>query len=393
MFENYPSIQNDPIINLMKLFHQDTRPYKIELGIGVYKNDAGVTPIMDVVKQAQKILQGAQISKTYQGLSGNAKFNKATLKLIFGGSEMLSRSSCIQTPGSSGALRGFTELIKDINPNGSIWLPFQTFPNHAAIISKVGLKIKYYPYLTSDLCKIDELRMYEALSNTNKNDIVLIHGCCHNPSGMDLSLSQWLRLADICNKKGLIPLIDLAYQGLGENLQDDIAGLRLMCQNISNAFISVSFSKNMGLYCERTGAAIVLAPDSIKAEKVLKYLIHNASCSYAMPPDHGAALAAEILSDPILFKQWTVELQKMREVLSERRRYLIGALNKYDFHDFDYINNHYGLFSSIKINNEQLLRLKKDYAVYIVEGGRINIGGLNVTQCDYLANALINVTT
>lgn len=393
MFNNLTEIGTDPIMALMSEFQQDSRADKIELGIGVYKDDHGQTPIMAAVQSAQDRVKSQQQSKSYLGLAGNEKFNQATLELLFSGSELINRACGFQTPGGSGALRLFAELAKMLSPQARVWLPQQTFANHPLTMAAVNLDVVYYPYLDLLTQLVDEPAMLAALSQANANDIVLLHGCCHNPTGADISLAQWQALAELSNSNGFLPLIDLAYQGFGEDLNQDILGLRQLCSSVPSALVSVSYSKNMGLYRERTGCAIVVGDTLTKANLVKKHLLRIACGSYAMPPDHGAALVGEILNDSRLFADWASELAAMNARLRGLRQHLVATLNRRGDHTFDFITQHRGLFSLTGLTESQIARLKAEFAVYVVNGGRINIAGLAQSQCEQLALALTTVAS
>ncbi|KID57901.1 hypothetical protein JF50_03905 [Pseudoalteromonas luteoviolacea] len=391
MLSNLKEIGQDPIMKLMVEFSQDQRPEKIELGIGVYKDETGNTPIMSAVSKAQAALLDSQHSKAYLGLAGNQAFNEATKHLILGGSGAFGRASALQTPGGSGALRLFVELAKQLCPQARIWLPKETFPNHPLTAAAVGVEVIYYPYLDPLTQTVDEPAMLAALSEASAHDLVLIHGCCHNPTGADITLEQWQALAELAHRKGFMPLIDLAYQGFGEGISEDITGLRLLVNHLENAFISVSYSKNMGLYRERTGCAIAVGSSTTRSELIKKHLLQIAGCSYAMPPDHGAAVVAEILGDQQLFSLWQQELGEMRDRLKLLRLKLVLSLNELGNTQFDYIKQQSGLFSLTALNIEQIERLKSEFGVYIVPGGRINIAGVGLSQCGYLASAINHV--
>ncbi|TMN94653.1 aromatic amino acid transaminase [Pseudoalteromonas sp. S558] len=391
MLSNLKEIGHDPIMKLMVEFRQDQRPEKIELGIGVYKDETGNTPIMSAVSRAQVALLDSQHSKDYLGLAGNQSFNKATKHLILGGSGAIERASALQTPGGSGALRLFVELAKQLCPETRIWLPKETFPNHPLTATAVGIEVIYYPYLDPLTQTVDESAMLAALSEANCNDLVLIHGCCHNPTGADITLEQWRALAELAHKQGFMPLIDLAYQGFGKGITEDITGLRLLVNHVENAFISVSYSKNMGLYRERTGCAIAVGSSTASSQLIKKHLLQIAACSYAMPPDHGAAIVAEILGDKQLFSIWQQELGEMRDRLKLLRLKLVLSLNDLGNTQFDYIEQQSGLFSLTALDIQQIERLKSEFGVYIVPSGRINIAGVGLSQCGYLASAINHV--
>ncbi len=392
MFEFLSDAKVDPILSLMKTFQQDPRKHKLDLGIGVYKNAQGITPIMESVKNAQLQLAEQQNTKSYVGLAGNEGFNESLLNLVLNNTCARSRSIAVQTPGASGALRVLADLIYLSKPNATVWISDPSYVNHRPIMEAVGLKVKTYSYFDSETKGIHIETMLTELANAGPDDVVLLHACCHNPTGADLAKDDWDKLLLLAQKNGFIPFIDLAYQGFGEGIEEDLYGVRLFADNLDEALITVSCSKSFGLYRERTGAAMIVAKTMDDANKAKGNFLKLTRSSYTMPPDHGAAIVEMILNNEALNQAWRLELDGMRQRLISLRFSLAKEFQQQLGHsDFDFVTQHKGMFSMLGINREQVNVLREKHGVYIVEDGRINIAGLNEASIAYLVNAIKDV--
>ena len=392
MLELLNAPQGDPILSVMTAYQEDIRPDKIDLGIGIYKDENGQTPIMHSVRNAAVTLAVSEESKSYVGLVGDEQFNTAMQDLVLKGTKAILRASTLQTPGASGALRMLADLIKMARPNARVWLSNPSYINHRPIMEKAGLQVFEYPYLDVTTKQVDEEAMLRVVETLGCEDVLLIHGCCHNPSGADLSFEAWEKIAQLAQKNGFLPFIDIAYQGLGDDMDKDAKGLRMLVDKVDEALISTSCSKNFGLYRERTGAVIVIGKILQKAKDTRIIMGELARGSYSMPPSHGAAIVAKILNDTILKKQWQQELEEMRNRVLGLRKGLVNAFRKQtDSNRFDYIGLHKGMFSMTGLNEEQIQSLQKDHSIYLIRGGRINIAGLQEHQIDKVVSAFIAV--
>lgn len=393
MFELLTEGAKDPILSLTVAFREDPRAERIDLGIGVYRNSAGETPIMAAVRAAQLELAQSQTSKSYVGLTGNEVFNNAMLELLLGATAARQRAVAIQTPGASGALRLLADLIKMAKPDATIWLSDPSYVNHAPIMRAAGLKVAFYPYFDAASKSVKGDEMLATLAAAGANDVVLFHGSCHNPTGADLTMSHWQALAQMAVKQGFVPFVDVAYQGFGDSLEADVAGLRLLADSCEEALIATSCSKNFGLYRERVGAAMVVGKNLTQSTIARGRLQEIARTTYTMPPDFGAALVAQVLTDPVLRQSWQAELVAMQQRIAALRQQLAAALRQRSGgNSFDYIANHRGMFSMTALPAEAIARLRDEWAIYVVPGGRINIAGLREEQIPRVADALVAVS-
>ncbi len=393
MFEQLTEGAKDPILSLSVAFREDPRPERIDLGIGVYRNSAGDTPIMAAVRVAQQELAHSQTTKSYVGLTGNEAFNSAMLDLLLGDSAARQRAVAIQTPGASGALRLLADLIRMARPGATVWMSDPSYVNHAPIMRAAGLKVAFYPYFDalSKGIRVDE--MMAALAAAGRDDVVLLHGSCHNPTGADLPFEQWQTLAQMAARQGFMPFVDVAYQGFGESLDGDVAGLRLLADAVPELVIATSCSKNFGLYRERVGAAVVIANSPTQGAIARGRLQEIARTTYTMPPDFGAALVARVLTDPVLRQSWQAELVAMQQRIAGLRQQLAVELRQLSGgNSFDYVARHRGMFSMTALSAEAIVQLRDDWAIYVVPGGRINIAGLREEQIPRLAQALVAVS-
>lgn len=392
MFQSLQALPADPILGLMASYRADTNPLKIDLGIGVYKDEHGATPVMTAVKKAEDYLLKTQQSKTYIGPTGSAEFNDVVAELLLGqalNASLGKRRVTIQAPGGCGGLRLAAEFIKSANPDATVWVSDPTWANHIPLLGSAGLKIDTYPYYdyASHSVRFDE--MAETLKSVPKGDLVLLHGCCHNPSGADLSPEQWLIVRDIALEQGFTVFIDLAYQGLGDGLIEDVYGVRLMAESLPELLVVSSCSKNFGLYRERTGAFTLLCDSDSAATIATTQIAAAARAMYSMPPDHGAAIVAHILKDPALLAEWDGELAEMRDRINRLRSQFVKTIASVGVEsDFSFIEREKGMFSFLGVNVDQVQRLINDYSIYLVNSSRINVASINDENIEYLANSL-----
>ena len=391
MFELLPASKGDPILALMAEFRADTRESKIDLGVGVYKDAEGNTPIMRAVKSAETLLLQEQATKSYVGLAGDIGFNKAMSRLILGDTLDEARLSAVQAPGGGGALRQLFELVQWSRPETTIWLSDPTWANHRAIIDQVGLKRDVYDYFDSETLAVNFEAMLESLEKAKAGDCVLLHGCCHNPTGANLNIDQWKTLAAFLGERKLIPFIDIAYQGFGDGLDEDASGVRLLASAVPEMMIAASCSKNFGLYRDRVGVAIVLSDPGSKANTQAA-LGTLARVNYSMPPDHGAAVVRMILEDDKLCSDWQSELTDMRRRMLTLREKFSASLRTVAGSDrFSFIGAHRGMFSLSGATAEQVSALRDKHAIYVIGDGRINIAGLPEDKLDQVAGAFVDV--
>ncbi|MGF1682838.1 aromatic amino acid transaminase [Photobacterium minamisatsumaniensis] len=392
MFKQLAEAQLDPILSLSIAYREDPREEKVDLGIGVYRNSQGETPIMNAVQLAQQQVMSTQTTKAYVGLAGNEQFNQSMIDLLLTGTSAFQRSAGVQTPGASGALRMLADLMYIAEPDTTVWISNPSYVNHKPVMEAAGLKVRYYPYFNPATKQVDSAAMLSELSKAGPKDVVLLHGCCHNPTGADISFSDWQAITDLANKNGFMPFVDIAYQGFGDGLEQDAAGLQYMADNTEEMVIATSCSKNFGLYRERTGAAIIVSDSLKEAQKAKGRILNLARSTYTMPPDHGAAIVATILNDDVLTANWKKELTQMNNRLLSLRSGLVGAIQAQGSQQYNFIEQHKGMFSVTGLTPEQIGRLRDEFAIYAVGDGRINIAGLQEQHIDYLANALITVS-
>jgi aspartate/tyrosine/aromatic aminotransferase len=385
MLEHLTLADPDPILSLMVRYREDARPGKIDLGVGVYRDDAGLTPILAAVREAERRYVAAQASKVYVGIVGDAEFNQRIAELTLGPAYDPGRSRAVQTPGGSGALRVLMDLVHLAHPHATLWLSEPTWPNHLMIAQAAHLATTRYPYVDETGALVFDA-MLAALRKAMPGDVALIHGSCHNPTGVDLNLSQWAAVADLLAERGIIPLVDIAYQGFGAGLDEDAAGLRLLVAKVPEVLIAVSCSKNFGVYRDRVGAAVVVARDAAEAGAAGSRMGTVARALYSMPPHHGAALVATVLGDPALKAEWQAELASMRDRMRVLRSGLADALRRAtNSARFDSIATGNGMFTRLGLSAAQIDRLRDERAVYAISDSRINIAGLPGERLDELA--------
>ena len=382
----------DKIIEMIGLFKADTRAGKMDLGVGVYKNDKGETPIMRSVKEAEQRLVKNQTSKSYVALAGQVDFVNFMREMSLADSVAPERVAGIQTPGGTGAIRQLYELIRLANPNAKVWVSDPSWPNHVAILKYLGMPHREYAYFDRKTCSVNFDAMLHDLDTVAADDVVILHGCCHNPTGANLTPAQWEIVADHLNARGALAMVDIAYQGFGDGLEADAAGIRILAQKMPEMLVAQSCSKNFGVYRDRVGAAFAISRDAEQAKLAQVNLNTLNRLNYSFPPDHGAAVLMELASDPKLVSDWKDELEAMRLEMLEKRTALCAALRRETNSDrFDFIENHRGMFSLTGISPEAVLKLRDKNAIYMVHDSRINIAGLQLGRVDELAKAIASV--
>ncbi|KJJ99480.1 aspartate aminotransferase [Burkholderiaceae bacterium 26] len=394
MLATLATVAPDPLWGLTAAFRADPRPDKVDLVVGVYRDDAGQTPVMAAVKAAEERLAAAGASKAYRGLAGNADFNAGLATLLLGNDVgRLARQHTMQTVGGTGALRLLADLIAVASPGARVWVSDPGYVNHVPIMRAAGLAVDRYRW-RAEGGVLDADAMFADLWAARAGDIVLLHGCCHNPTGIDMGVGVWQTVAERCAKQGLIPLVDMAYLGLADGLEQDSAGLRLLVDALDTVLVAASCSKSMGLYCERTGAAMVIGKNRAALQPVGGVLERITRSNYSMPPDHGAAIVAAILGDVALTASWRNELEHMRQRIVGNRRRLDDALASLGAPvSLQNLSRHKGMFSMLPLDADAMERLRADHAIYGTQGGRINIAGLAPEQIDRVAGALVAVAS
>lgn len=394
MFGSLKALPADPILGLLAKYREDANPQKIDLGVGVYKDEAGHTAILDCVKNAEKYRHDNEDTKVYIGPTGSPLFNEEMAKLIFGNHKVLSenRARTVSTPGGTGALRVAAEFIRSCKAGTTIWVSNPTWANHTGLFSAAGLTVKTYPYYDYENKKLDFEGMLAALKEVSADDAVLLHACCHNPSGMDLSQEQWQQFAEVAKDKGFLPVIDMAYQGFGDGLDEDAYGLRLMADSVEEMIVCSSCSKNFGLYRERIGATTIIGKSAAASDIANSVLLSVVRCIYSMPPAHGAAIVETILNSDELRHQWYGELKEMRDRINGNRQLIVEKLIENGVtRDFSHIVRQKGMFSFLGITPEQVQQLQDEYSIYMVGSSRMSIAGIANSNVDYLAQSIAKV--
>lgn len=394
MFSRLQPVATDPILGLMAAYKEDPNPLKVDLGVGVYKDEAGHTAVLQCVKKAEALRLAKEDSKTYIGMAGDLSFNSHIEKLAFGAHKVLleNRVTTAHTPGGTGALRVAAEFIKKANPDATVWVTSPTWANHISLFQAAGLTVKEYSYYDYDTKGLKEEAMFADLAQIPAGDVVLVHACCHNPSGMDLNFAQWQKFAQIAKERGFTPLVDMAYQGFGLGLDEDTQGLRHLANEVDELIVCSSCSKNFGLYRERIGAVSIIVSENKLLETARTNLLAVVRSIYSMPPAHGAIIVSHILDSQELTELWHVELAEMRNRINNYRQLIIDKLKEQGVaQDFSFITRQHGMFSFLGINKEQIERLRKDYSIYMVGSSRVSIAGLNHSNIDYFAKAMAEV--
>ncbi len=389
MLENLSELPADKIIALMAEFRADPRDNKVDLGVGVYKDASGNTPVMRAVKAAEKQLWEVETTKTYTALAGDPAFGQALSGLVLGDAAEEDRLAFAAQPGGTGAIHQALELVKMATPEAVVWISAPTWPNHPSILKHLGMNMTEYRYFDDETRAVDFTGMMDDLAKVKAGDVVLMHGACHNPTGANLTLPQWDAVATLLEDKGAVALIDLAYQGFGDGLEEDAAATRLLASRLPEVLIAASCSKNFGLYRERTGLLMAIAPGPKRKAVTQASLAHLNRQNFSFPPDHGARLVQMILDDPALRADWAGELEDVRKSMLGLRQKLADALRARTGSDrFGFIAEHRGMFSRIGATPEQVAHMREKHAIYMVGDSRMNIAGLNDANIDILADAI-----
>ena len=396
MFETLHRLSEDAILGVMAKYRADPSPLKIDLGVGVYRDAEGQTPVLDCVRIAERRIVDAQVTKTYVAPAGREEFNAAVVDLVLGREHRAvveRRVIAVQTPGGCGALRVGAELLHAAAAGTSIHVSDPTWANHLPLLGGAGLRLQRYPYYDAATHRLSFEAMVDRLERAPAGDVVLLHGCCHNPTGADLDENQWRTIVDLVLRRRLLPYLDLAYQGFGGDLDTDAQGVRLIASRVPECLIATSFSKNLGLYRERVGALLVVGASEERAAAIRSHVLQIARSIYSMPPDHGAAIAAEIFSDPALRRAWVAELATMRERVGAMRRLLADSLRRHCGDGaYDYLRHQRGMFSLLGAPPSVVERLREEFHVYMTADGRMNLAGLTPSSVEPLAQAILSAT-
>ena len=391
MFAQLKEHPADKILALMQLFKDDPRPTKIDLGVGVYKNAQGVTPVMRAVKAAERKLVEEQTSKSYVGLAGDPGFSDVMIDLVLGGAVPRDSVAAAATPGGTGAVRQAFELIRMANPKARVFVSNPTWPNHVTILNYLGIETVEYRYFDPETRGVDFNAMLADLADVRPGDVVLLHGCCHNPTGANLNLTEWNAVVDLLLKTGGIPMIDIAYQGFGDGLAQDAEATRLVASSVPECLIAASCSKNFGIYRERTGLLMAVAQDKGLRGLTQGSLNFLHRQNFSFPPDHGARVVTEILTDAALRADWAAELEEVRLSMLDLRQQLASELQRLSGSDrFGFIAQHRGMFSRLGASPEMVEHLRAEHAIYMVGDSRLNIAGLNRDTVPILAKAIVD---
>ena len=392
MFENLKEQPADKILALMAAYREDPRDEKIDLGVGVYKDASGNTPVMRAVKEAERRLVERQTTKAYTGLAGDPEFGKAMRELVLADAVPAERVAAVATPGGTGAIRQALELIRIAAPEATVWLSDPTWPNHPSIVKFLGMKMAEYRYFDSETRGVDFDGMLADLRTVAEGDVVLLHGCCHNPTGANLTSEQMAQVIALLQERGAVPLVDIAYQGFGDGLEADAQITRQIASSFDNLLIAASCSKNFGVYRERTGILMAVTRDAAEQKLTQANLAFLNRQNYSFPPDHGARVVTEILTDSELRADWEAELEEVRQTMLGLRKQLADELRKLSNSDrFDFIAEHRGMFSRLGASPEQVEALRQKHGIYMVGDSRLNIAGLNADTVPTLARAIIDV--
>jgi len=392
MLNNLKPRPADKILMLSTLFRADERADKIDLGVGVYKNAEGHTPIMRAVKAAEKQLWNDEDTKTYTSLPGDAGFHAAMADMVLADSVDRDRVSFCATPGGTGAIHNVLETIQAANPDVTVWLSNPSWGNHQSMLNHLGMASVFYDYFDAEACAVDYPAMLASLQDVKAGDVVLLHGCCHNPTGANLNQAQWEEVADLLLAKGAIPFVDIAYQGFGDGLEEDAFGTRLIASKFPEVMIAASCSKNFGIYRERTGIVMAISADAETAKVTQQTLAHMNRQNFSFPPDHGARLVTMVLTDPELRADWAAELEEVRTGMLALRQQLADALKAETGSDrFGFIAEHRGMFSRLGLTEEQVVKIREDNAIYMVSDSRVNIAGLTTKNVPLIAKAVAAV--
>ncbi|NVO26073.1 aspartate/tyrosine/aromatic aminotransferase [Donghicola sp. C2-DW-16] len=392
MFSNLKPQPADKILALMAAYREDPRDQKIDLGVGVYKNAEGVTPVMRAIKTAEKQLWEVETTKSYTGLAGDPAFADAMIKLVLDGVVARDRIAAVATPGGTGAVRQAFECIRMANPEARVFVSNPTWPNHLSILKFLNMPTVEYRYFDSETGGVDFDGLMEDLNQLKAGDVVLLHGCCHNPTGANLTLDQFQAVVDKMNEVGAVPMIDIAYQGFGDGLDEDAAATRLVAKSCPEVLIAASCSKNFGIYRERTGLLMAISENASLTPVTQGNLAFLNRQNFSFPPDHGARLVTMILTDDALRAEWQTELEEVRLSMLGLREQLASELRRLSNSDrFDFVARHRGMFSRLGLSPELVEKVRAEHGIYMVGDSRINIAGLNAQTVPVLADAIIKV--
>ncbi len=390
MLTNLKPQPADKILQLMQMFREDPRTDKIDLGVGIYKDATGNTPVMRAIKAAEKQLWETETTKKYTALAGDPAYGDAMVDLVLGGAVARDRVAAAATPGGTGAIRQAVELIRMASPDATIWISAPTWPNHPSIIRYVGMKMAEYRYFDDATRGVDFDGMMADLAGVKAGDVVLLHGCCHNPTGANLNMSQWAEVVESLQKTGAVPFIDIAYQGFGDGLEVDAEAVRLVASSMPETLIAASCSKNFGIYRERTGILMAVSETASGQPLTQGTLAFLNRQNYSFPPDHGARLVTMILNDDALRTDWQAELEDVRQGMLKLRTQLAAELQRLSGSDrFGFLAQHRGMFSRLGATPEQVERLRAEHGIYMIGDSRMNIAGLNEATIPILAKAII----
>ncbi|MCX8650399.1 aspartate/tyrosine/aromatic aminotransferase [Gilliamella sp. B2776] len=390
MFEYLTAASADPILGLADLYNKDERTNKINLSVGVYKDETTRTPILESVKKAEHSLLTDETTKSYLPIVGASPFNEATQTLLFGHKNERARTA--QAPGGTGALRIMADFLSRRTKVKRIWISNPSWPNHRSVFQTAGLEVREYDYYNPQTHSLDFDAMMSSLSQVTTSEAVLFHGCCHNPTGIDPTPEQWQAISDLALKNGWLPLFDLAYQGFGEGVEEDVYGLRLFANHQPELLIASSYSKNFGLYNERVGAFTLIAANAEIAERAFSQVKTIIRANYSNPPAHGAKIVSYILNNDELKEEWIDELTNMRQRIHRMRQLFVKTLqDKGANQDFSFIAKQNGMFSFSGLSEEQVIKLRNDYGIYIVNSGRINIAGMTIDNMSRLCESIVEV--
>lgn len=391
MFESLKEQPADGILALIQMYKDDPRPTKIDLGVGVYKDATGLTPIMRAVKTAEKQLWEEQDTKTYTSLAGDPAFTNAMTQLVLADAVPLENVAAVATPGGTGALRQAFELVRMARPDARVFVSDPTWPNHISILNYLGIEIVRYRYFDEESRGVDFNGMMEDIKTAKAGDVVLLHGCCHNPTGANLNMTEWAQVVDVLNDTGAVPMVDIAYQGFGDGLEEDAAATRLVASSVPECLIAASCSKNFGIYRERTGLLMALsnnADDRKLRQDNMTFLNRQ---NFSFPPDHGARLVSMILNDDVLRADWMSELEEVRTGMLSLRSQLASELQRLSGSDrFGFIAQHRGMFSRLGTTPDKVALMREKNGIYMVADSRMNIAGLNANTIPILAEAIID---
>jgi aspartate aminotransferase len=392
LFQHLKQLSPDSILGLMAKYRADSSTLKVDLGVGVYRDLSGNTPVLDTVRRAEQQVLATQTTKSYVAAAGREEFNRAVEELVLGSAHPVRRdrrARTVQAPGGCGALRVGAELIRAASQDVTVHISDPTWGNHTPLLGSSGLRLERYPYYDTAAHQVRFEAMLLHLEHAAEGDVILIHACCHNPTGADLDPAQWQTLAQVLKRRRLTPFLDLAYQGFAVDLETDVSGVRLIAEQVPEALIATSFSKNLGLYRERVGALIIIGENETRADAMLSHVLQIARGIYSMPPDHGAAIAAHIFADPEFMKEWIGELSQMRTRIAGMRTLLAKHLRTViGDGSFDFVQNQRGMFSLLGVSPQAVERLRDKHHIYMMHDSRINLAGIMPHNVEYVAEAV-----